>query len=168
MPRWIPIGSVRRPHGLRGQLRVQLNLERPKLLAPGTQVQVGEKLFFVEKRGPAPGPEDVFLLTLREVQGRDQAEVLKGKTLFLSREDLGEDLEDDDFLFVDLEGLEAVDAQGKSLGTITAVSVLAGRAMAHLDDLLIPLDSPFLQSVDFEAGQAHFDLPEGLLESQRT
>ena len=168
MTRWIPIGSVRRPHGLRGLLRVQLDLERPELLAPGTQVQVGEKLFFVEKQGPAPGPQDVFLLTLREVNGRDQAEALKGQTLFLSRDDLGEAPEEDDFLLVDLEGLEAVDVQGQSLGTITAVSVLAGRAMAHIDDLLIPLDSPFLKAVDFEEGQAHFDLPEGLLESQRS
>ena len=135
MTRWIPIGSVRRPHGLRGQLRVQLDLERPELLAPGTQVQVGEKLFFVEKQGPAPGPKDVFLLTLKAVNGRDQAEALKGKTLYISRDDLGQAPEDDEFLLVDLEGLEAVDAHGEALGTITAVSVLGGRAMARTDRL---------------------------------
>lgn len=166
MSRWIPVGAVRRAHGLRGQLRIQLDLQRPKLLAPGTEVQVGENLFFVKSLSPGPGAEDVFLLGLEGVDGRDAAEALKGHTLFLGREDLGAEADPEDFLLVDLEGLEAVDSQGDPLGTITAVSVLAGRSMAHLGGLLIPLDAPFLRGVDFDAGRAYFDLPEGLLESQ--
>jgi len=128
---------------------------------------VGEKLFFVKSLTPGPGTQDVFLLGLQGVDGREAAETLKGQTLLLCRDDLGEEADSEDFLLVDLEGLEAVDTQGQVLGTITSVSILAGRSMAHLGRLLIPLDAPFLTAVDFDEGRAYFDLPEGLLESQQ-
>lgn len=166
MSRWIPVGSVRRAHGLRGQLRIQLLLEDITLLAPGSELQVGEKVFFVRNLGPAPGGPDLYLLALEEVSDRNAAEALKGLSISMRSDELRAGNAEGVVLLADLEGLEALDATGASLGPITAVSVLAGQSMAHLGAKLIPLDGPFLVSVDFEAGTAQFDLPGGLLEVQ--
>lgn len=167
MGRLLTLGFVQRPHGVRGLLRVRLNLEDSTWLKPGVELLVGTTLRELSRFGTAPGGAPFYLIGLVGVDDRAQAEAIKGEAIAADRELLPELSEDQGFYIEDLVGMTASDAQGTDLGSVHEVFVLAGRMMARLDAGLIPLDGPVIDGVDFDAGTVVFDLPEGLFEAQR-
>ena len=167
MGRTLTLGFVQRPHGVRGLVRVRLDLEDTSWLVPGVELLVGSTPRELSRFGPAPGGPPSYLIGLLGVGDRSAAEALKGESIAVARGALP-DLDDDDGYYVtDLVGLSAEQSDGRRLGTVHDVFTLAGRLMARLDDGLVPLDGPVIAHVDFEAGVVTFDLPEGLFEAQR-
>ena len=165
MHKRIVIGKVRRAHGLRGLLRVELFLEDPKVLSSGCELLVGGVQHTFEKLSGAPGGAPAYLMRLKSIAYRDQADPLRGKEIELAR-CLLPVLEEGSFFLEDLVGLHVHDKCLGALGEIERVSELAGRSMAHLGSVLIPLDGPFIVDVDWEEGRVEFDLPEGLIDVQ--
>jgi 16S rRNA processing protein RimM len=66
--------------------------------------------------------KNVVVIRFRGINDRNAAEALNGLELYIDRDNLPDDeLEEDEFFYADLEGLEALDDQGVSYGTVTGV-----------------------------------------------
>jgi hypothetical protein len=66
--------------------------------------------------------KNVVVVRFRGINDRNAAEALNGLELYVERDNLpDEELEEDEFFYADLEGLEALDDQGVSYGTVTGV-----------------------------------------------
>ena len=167
MGRLLTLGHVLRPHGVRGLLRVRLDLEDVSWLVPGTELLVGSTRRELRRFGPAPGGAPNYLVGFEGLLGRHEVEDLKGQEIAIDRDQLPELDDDDGFYIEDLVGLEASTVTGDQLGLVHEVFTLAGRMLARVDAGLIPLDGPVVDRVDFDAGQVVFDLPEALFEAQR-
>ncbi|WP_163591353.1 ribosome maturation factor RimM, partial [Klebsiella pneumoniae] len=58
----------------------------------------------------------VVVVRFRGVNDRNMAEALNGTTLFIDRSQLPEELEEDEFYYADLIGLDAIDTAGNPYG----------------------------------------------------
>jgi 16S rRNA processing protein RimM len=175
---FIQIGVVRRAHGIRGQVRVELYDPRSTAFSTLEQVLLG----------PGPGPEaevdpralrpfrlrgvhelggGAYLLSLDGIEDRDSAEALRALSIYADRATLPP-LQEDEFYLADLAGCQAILPDGTVAGTVREVMALAGQDMLVLsrpgrEDALLPIAALDL-SYDEAAHTVSIDPPEGLLD----
>ncbi len=116
----VTIGRVGAPHGVRGELKLQLFLENP------ADVRVFSR-FYLQKPGQSrfePFQDfelsekgELTLIHFNGIQDRDIARQFTHALLAIPQEDLPT-LDPDEFYWSDLEGLMVVDSQGKELGVV--------------------------------------------------
>ena len=165
--RLVPIGRLSAPHGVRGEVRF-----RPY---DGVEEFTWEEVF-VHREGAETRLEvqgvrrhkGFFLLTLRDVAGREGAALLRGLELSVPEDTLPE-LEENEFYLRDIMGLEVRTEQGALLGRVRGL-ISAGTAHHVMEiegpagEVLVPLGEETVLSVDLERGVVTVSLPEGLLE----
>jgi len=144
------VGRVGRAHGKDGSFRVREASERTELLSPGAVVTVegvGEATI-AERKGTPADP----IVRLKGIQARDIA----GRELLVPREAIGE-LPEGEWLADDLVGLEVV-GLGTVKGVWTGPSVDALQVETAEGELLVPLISDAILSVDLASGRIEADL----------
>jgi 16S rRNA processing protein RimM len=156
----LQIGTVLRPHGVRGLLRVRGS----QALGALTRLYVGEQLFVVERITAERGD---FLLALQGVQTREAADALRGAAVCASRDDLPP-LEAGELYAADLIGCQVFDLAGNSLGQVQdtfpsgAHEVLVVGAGAA--EFMLPLVDVLVPSIDIDARRIICDPPPGLVD----
>lgn len=149
----LEVGRVVRPHGLRGEVVVEMVSDRPERLAAGSVLHGGSAPLEVAAARPHQGRSIVAFVG---VVDREGAEALRGTVL------RAPPLEDPDVLWVhELIDADVVDAGGTPLGRVVAVEANPA------SDLLV-LDTGPLVPLRFVTGRAPgrltVDVPEGLLD----
>ena len=154
----LEVGTVMRPHGLRGQVVVALSTNRTERVAPGSVLESDRGRLQVTASTPAPAGAGAgrWVVTFRNVEDRAAAEGLRGLVL------RAEPIDDPDALWVhDLIGAQVHDSGGVARGTVTDVQANPA------SDLLV-LDSGALVPLRFvtEHGPGHVtvDVPDGLFD----
>lgn len=162
------IGFIMKPHGLKGQVTISLDPEAPENFSgiDTVFVQVREKLlpFFVEAISLKGAKA---FLKLEEVNTPEDAQAISKSPIFLpksTRPKSGRgEFYDDEVI-----GFEVLDNEMGSLGIIQEV-VHAGpnkllSVKYHEREVLIPLNSPFIDSVNKSRKRITVSLPEGYLD----
>jgi 16S rRNA processing protein RimM len=170
------VGRVARPHGVHGELTVDVRTDDPELrLAVGTELAT---------EPAAAGPLTVaasrwhsgrLLVRFAGVDDRTAAERLRDTLLVVDSADL-EDLHDpDEFRDHQLIGLSVIAAGGDPVGTVADVLhygqdllVVAGSGARAGAQILIPFVSAIVSDVDLAAGVLRVDPPPGLLDPEAT
>jgi 16S rRNA processing protein RimM len=170
----VVVGRIGRPHGVRGQVTVEVRTDDPDLrFAPGATL-----LTEPPSRGPltvagARWHSGTLLLTLARPDGtvvadREEADELRNTQLLVLLEDLPELEDPDSFYDHQLVGLTAVLPDGSPLGEVTGVRHEGTELLVvHRPDaaeLLVPFVSAIVPSVDLAGGRLVVDPPEGLLD----
>ncbi|MBZ4329407.1 ribosome maturation factor RimM [Corallococcus interemptor] len=164
----LELGYVARAHGLRGEVAVKSFDPASETLGTVERVRLRlrsgeEREYALETFRPA-NKED--LVCFEGVESRTAAEALVGAKVFVYREDL-EPPEEGEFFQGDLVGLNAVDEQGASLGTVEEVWAtgevpnLVIRAKGR-PELVVPFADEFVPAVDVPAGRIVIRPPEYL------
>lgn len=149
----LEVGRVARPHGLKGEVLVEMVSNRVERLAPGAVLFTGSGELVV---GKAVAHKGRFIVRFEGVSDRDGAEVLRGAVLSAAP------LEDDDVLWIhELIGATVVDRRGTALGRITEIEANPASDLMVLDGGgLVPLR--FV--VENRPGRVVVEVPPGLLE----
>ncbi|HET6664746.1 MAG TPA: ribosome maturation factor RimM [Acidimicrobiales bacterium] len=149
----LEIGRVTRPHGLRGEVVVDLTTDRVERLAPGTVLasDVGDLTV-----GAARPHQRRWIVAFEGHTGREAADRLRGVALRARA------LDDPDELWVhQLVGSDVVTVAGHMVGTCVAVVANPASDLLELDGgALVPV----VFVVERRPGQVTIDPPEGLLE----
>ncbi|WP_117194911.1 ribosome maturation factor RimM [Rhizobium terrae] len=155
------MATVGAAQGLRGEVRVKSYTADPTALGDyGNLHSEDGRIFEVLEIREA---RNVVVVRFRGINDRNAAEALTGLDLFIERENLpDEELEDDEFYYADLEGLEAVDRDGKSYGTVSAVYDFGAGDLLELKGpgrrpALIPFSEAAVLEIDLEAGRMLID-----------
>ncbi|WP_422371851.1 ribosome maturation factor RimM [Hoeflea sp.] len=166
----ILIGVIGAAQGIRGEVRVKPFTEHPMALsdygvlfaADGRRFEVLDLRF----------AKTVVVVRFRGINDRNAAEALKGTELFIDRSSLpDEDLEEGEYFYADLEGLEAWDADGVFWGVVSAVLDFGGGDLLELRDegrkpVVIPFTQAAVPKVDIEAGRILVDpVAAGLIDT---
>ncbi|CCF21279.1 Ribosome maturation factor rimM [Pseudorhizobium banfieldiae] len=157
----ILMATVGAAQGLRGEVRVRAYTADPLALGDygnlhGKDGRIFEILEIREAK-------NVAIVRFRGINDRNAAEALNGLELFIERENLPDDeLDDDEFYYADLEGLEAVDESGKSYGTVTGVFDFGAGDLLELKGpgrrpVLIPFSEAAVLEIDLEGGRILID-----------
>ena len=156
----VTVGYVARPHGVRGELRVQLHDPASTSLYDVSRAWFGGREMVIDSVRPTSG---ALLVKLDGVDDRDAAQALAGQAIEIGREDVA--LEEGEYLLADLPGCEVVDTTGAPLGAIVKVwhgpqDLLVIHDATH--ERLLPLVPVFVKEVDIEARRVVVDPPEDL------
>ena len=145
----LEIGRVVKPHGLRGEVVVELVTNRTERMTPGTVLSGLEIV-------SAKPHHHRWIVQFDGVTSREDADALRGRVL------TADPLEDADALWVhELVGCEVVDVAGRAHGRVAAVEANPASDLLVLEGGgLVPLT--FL--TDASPGRVVVDPPPGLLE----
>ena len=117
----ILMGVIGKPHGVRGQLRVNVFAEEPEALETYTLTDRKGRRFALEwAHENVATLSEVTNAGKRRITDRNEAETLTNVELFAPRSALPE-TEEDEFYLADLIGLEARDEAGNAIGTVNNV-----------------------------------------------
>ncbi|NLS05710.1 ribosome maturation factor RimM [Rhizobium sp. P32RR-XVIII] len=155
--------------GIRGEVRAKAYTADPTALGDYGHLHSmdGRSFEILEIREM----KNVVVVRFRGINDRNAAEALNGLELYIERDNLPDDeLEEDEFFYADLEGLEALDDKGVSYGTITGVFDFGAGDLLELKGpgkrpVLIPFSEASVLEIDLEGGTILIDpLAAGLVE----
>jgi 16S rRNA processing protein RimM len=167
---------VVRPHGLRGEIRVEIHTDYPERFALYEQVYLAPTRaqggLYVASEGIAYRLEGhrfhggAVLIKLEGIDDRTQAESLRENWVWISAQEavpLGEG----EFLLHTLLHLRVVTVEGELLGEIAEV-IETGANLVYVvrglrGEILLPDTDEVVLDIDLEAGQMTVHLIEGLL-----
>jgi 16S rRNA processing protein RimM len=156
-PVLLEVGRIVKPHGLKGEVVVELVTNRSERLAPGSVLEApGGSLVVRSSRPFEATGSGRWLVTFDGIGDRASSETLRGAVLHAAP------LDDPDALWVhELIGSRVMDAAGAALGTVTAIEANPASDLLVLDGgALIPLRFVTGHSPE----QVTVDIPPGLLD----
>lgn len=147
------MGRIAKPHGLRGEVIVELSTNRPERVAAGSVLTTDKGPLKVLHSSPHQGR---WIVAFDGAFRREDADALRGLVLRASP------IEDPDALWVhELIGSQVVDQHGTARGTVTSVQDNPASDLLVLDDgHLVPLRFVTASA----AGVVTVEVPEGLFE----
>jgi 16S rRNA processing protein RimM len=169
-PDRLVVGRVVRPHGVRGELSVEVLSDAPERFVPGAELGVGDP------DGPAPLGSAVILaarlhlgrllLSLEGVEDRDAADRFRGAWLSIPAAS-ARPLDPGEFWPHQLVGLAVVDQLGRERGRVADVVPGAAHDLLVVElpggaSALVPAVAA-LVTVELEAGRVLVDAVPGLL-----
>jgi len=166
------VGRISRPHGVRGELAVEVRTDDPELrFAVGAVLATEPAAAGPVRVASARWHSGRLLLTVDGVSDRDQAEQLRGVLLVVDSAQLEEIADPDEFRDHQLIGLSVVSTDGERVGEVTDVLhsgqdllVVAGTGKRAGADIMVPFVAELVPEVDLTAGSLVIDPPTGLLD----
>ena len=172
--RTLLVARIGRPHGLNGEVTVQLHTSDPQgRLAVGsvlgTEAATGSGVPRALTVRSTRVHNGIWLVGFEEVPDRTGAESLRGTRLVVDAAAVVADDEDDVWAEADLVGLRVVDPSGAELGEVAGLVVGAAqdRLVVRLPDgreAQVPFVAAIVPEVDLDTGRVVVDAPPGLLD----
>jgi 16S rRNA processing protein RimM len=173
---WMEIGKIVGVQGLQGEVRIYPDSDFPeRFLAPGERwlLRPGamepepvylEKGRFLDSKG-------LYILRLRDVSSREQADLLRGAKLMVPVSDRPP-LEEGEFHVLDLMGMTVVNGYTQELiGTVIGIAN-AGHDLLEIETpqpnaqkVLVPLVKEFVRSIDLPQNRVELLPIPGLISS---
>jgi 16S rRNA processing protein RimM len=165
----VVVGRIGRPHGVRGEVTVEVRTDDPDLrFVPGAVLRTDPP-----ERGPITiagvhWHSGTLLLRLEGVDSREAAEAVRNTELVVPVAELPEIEDPDSYYDHQLIGLTARLPDDAVLGEVTAIlheaqDLLVVRRVEG-GEVLIPFVSAIVPTVDLAGGFVVVDPPEGLLD----
>ena len=173
MEKSLVVGRILRPHGLRGELSVEVRTDDPaERFAAGSVLATDP---------PEAGPLTVtasrwhsgrLLVSFAEAGDRADAEALRGIWLTIDAADVPLPQDPDEFHDHQLTGLTVVTVSGELVGTVTDVlhagqdllAVTPAPGTSRQAEVLVPFVAAIAVEVDLAGGRLVIDPPPGLLD----
>ncbi len=164
------VGAVRRPHGIRGEVLVEVLTDNAERFQAGSSLLVIgpegiSEMLSVETARPHRGAVRV---RFEGFQDRDQADELRGCRLAVPAAEVAPAPGGAYYQF-ELLGCVCTDARLGRLGVVSAVREDGGGWILEIDGdgerLLVPFVRAFLVEIDTTEKRIALELPEGLVET---
>ena len=173
-PEYLVVGRILRPHGLRGEVRMRVLTDDPARLPQLDRVYLADS-----PDDPMPGKrdllslrfnKDVALLSIAGCRNRNEAELLRDKTVMISI-DQAPPLQDGEYYLFELIGLRVI-ADDIEIGLVKEVLQTGANDVYVIDggkfgEVLVPAHDETILNIDFAARTIAMSLPEGLLPARR-
>lgn len=172
-PAVLTVGRVVKPHGVRGELVVEVRTDSPELrFTEGAVLGLRRRgasrseTFTITAARPHSGR---LLLRAAGVDTRESAEALRGALLEIGADELEETEDPEEFHDDELRGLRVVRTTGVDVGVVHDVihapssEILVIRRGGEREEL-VPFVAEVVPEVDLEQGRLVVDPPEGLLD----
>ncbi len=118
-PVFLIVGRLLRPHGVQGEIRMEVLTDFPERLRKGRRIYLSpeHRPFTLEGVRTA---DQALLIRLEGIGDRNDAELLRGQEVSIEASRLPE-LPEDEYYYHQLIGMLVVDEEGKELGTLEQI-----------------------------------------------
>ena len=166
---WLIVGRAGKPHGVHGDLLVEIITDFPERMTDGVRFGVGDEshpdeFFEVHRVRLHKGR---WLLSIRGIREREVVEDWRGRFLFLPEQAL-EDLPEGYYYEHHLTGLECRSPEGEVLGRVTGLDPGEGQSRLVINtgegEALVPYVPEIVLEVNLDEGFVIIDAPAGLLD----
>lgn len=153
-PVFLIIGKLRRPHGVHGEIIMELMTDFPERIKPGKTVYVGDEHRQLQISGVRPY-HNALLVRFEEFLEREGVGVLRNQLVYVKTTELPK-LDEGEYYFHQLIGMAVVDEEGKPVGTLEEI-LETGANDVYLvrtpggDEVLVPAVEAFILGVDIES-----------------
>jgi 16S rRNA processing protein RimM len=170
-PRYLIIGEVLRPHGVRGELRIRILTDYPERIVKGKTLFLGTDPDRDDARpyqvDGMRANRDYGLLKLNGIEDRDAADLLRELLVMVPLEDAVPLDEGEVYLF-ELIGMEVRTDAGALLGELVDVLETGANDVYVVDspqygEVLLPVTPECVLEVDADAGVITVHIWDGLL-----
>ena len=151
----LAVAKITKPHGIKGEVRASVLLDSPELFCRIKNAFLEDIPVKVSARKAG----DAVICSIQGVMNRDDAELLRGKTLYVDRA-AADALKENEYFIDDLVGLRAF-AGEREVGVITAV--YKGHRTADVFEIngarniMLPYLKRLNMTVDLAAKKATFE-----------
>lgn len=157
----ITLGTIVAPHGVRGDLRLRPDIERPEVLKKLRQIYIGDTLYTLCAAHPH---KNVYILHVEGIGDRNGAEAVVGRPASVPVSQIPP-LPRGEYYYFQLMGLMVTEEDGREVGPIreiiqTGANDVYVAALPGGKELCIPAIPPVILSVDPAAGRMTVRLPE--------
>ncbi len=169
----ILLGVIGRAHGVRGLVRVTSHTADPAdltaygpLTADGPQADGQARSFVLRWRGEGVAEVSELVDGVPvKLADRTQAEKLTNTRLFIDRDKLPPPEDDDEFYLADLIGLEAVDADGRTMGRVAVLHDYGAGASLEIErdgkpPVIVPFTKAAVPVVDIAGRRVTVVMPD--------
>lgn len=164
-PRFLVVGEVLKPHGVRGEVRVRPHTDLPERFGWLASVLIGPDPMRIMAVEGVRFHQELILLKLSGIDDRESAARLRGRLLHVPIEEAITLNEDEYFLF-QLEGLAVYSDTGRHLGAISSVIETGANHVfvvrGEEGEILLPDTAEVIQDIDFERQRMTVHLLPGL------
>jgi 16S rRNA processing protein RimM len=168
-PAFLAAGKVRRPHGVHGEMVLELYTDFPERLLPKTKVFLGEKQIPMILRSVRFHNEGL-ILGIEGVDTPEDAGKYRNHVVYVSAKTLPA-LDEGEYYFHQLIGLNVVDENGNALGELTEIVETGANDVyvvtaASGTEILLPAIPDVILSVDLDIRAMCVHLLPGLLDPE--
>jgi len=164
-PEYIAVGRVLAPHGIRGEVKVEIMTDYPERFFHRPTLYVGPEATPITVRS-ARYFKSYVLLSFEDRPDRNSVEDLRGRYLQIPMAE-AMPLADGEFYLFQAIGLEVVTDEGKALGKVTDVIETGANAVFVVEgsggEVLIPDTEEVVLGADLEKGVLKVHLIPGLV-----
>lgn len=170
-PSYVIVGQVRRPHGIGGEVRIEVLTDYPERLIKHDRLYLADpqspedvKAHPLQSVRPHKG---ILLVKLADIDDRDEAERLRGMLVQVPLKD-AVPLEEGEYYYFQLLGMDVRTDTGEWLGRVTDV-VAAGAHDVYVvhgprGEILLPAIEDVILELDTESGEMVVHLLPGMVE----
>lgn len=151
---WVPMGYIKGAFGVKGWVKISANTEYTDSLLDYPQWRLtrnGKSIMLALENGKLNGDE--LQVKFEQINDRDAAHELRGYTIEINRADFAP-AEEDEYYWADLVGMNVVNLQGESLGSVMNLMETGAHDILVIDgehgQKLIPFVEQFINEVDNE------------------
>lgn len=162
----IKVGKIIGFHGLKGEVKVKSSTDFAK-----ERFQVGNELFLSDQKNiievkirSVRYHKNNYLIAFDGYPSLNDVEMFKGYDLIVKEEMLNE-LEEDEFYYFDLIGMKVYDHDNNLLGTVSSVMETGANEVLVIKgdkEILIPFVDHFIKDIDLDNKTIHMEEVEGL------
>jgi 16S rRNA processing protein RimM len=161
----ICIGTILRPHGIKGEIVIRFNREDPERLldVPYLMIEGETDVFDIES---LRSHKKNHILKLAGINHISQVEGWRGMEVLVDHwpEDL---LDEDEYYVEDLIGMNVVDDRGREIGRIASVLETAANEIYVIQgpygEVMIPAVGEFILEISLESRRVLVHLLEGMI-----
>ncbi|MCB2209716.1 ribosome maturation factor RimM [bacterium] len=152
-PAFLVLGKLRRAHGVRGEIPLELHSQMLELMAPGCQVFVGEGHHALTIEATR-WKNELLLLKFEEIDNREDVSQWTNSLLYVRSEQLPE-LPDGEFYLHQLVGMDVYEPDGTYLGVLTEILETGANDVYLIEDeageeVLIPATEEMILEIDLD------------------
>ena len=166
-PVYLNVGFLRRPHGVRGEIMLEIQTEHPEIFVSEAQFYLGEKHLPYTIASSRPHKKGI-LLSFEGIQDRDKVGEFRNTHVYAKISELP-DLAENEFYDYEIVGLEIIEEKtGNSLGILKEI-VKTGANDVYVvtqesgREILLPAIPEVVLDIDLAEGRMSVFLLDGLI-----
>jgi len=153
-PVFLVIGKLRRPHGVHGEMIMELMTDFPERIKPGKTVYVGEEYRSLKISGVRPY-HNALLIRFEEFLECESVGLLRNQLVYVKTTELPE-LGEGEYYFHQLIGMAVIDEKGQPVGTLEEILETGANDVYLIrapdgNEVLVPAVEAFILGVDLES-----------------
>jgi 16S rRNA processing protein RimM len=161
-PVFLAVGFLRRPHGVKGEILMDVLSDYPERLQRNNQVLVGEEHEAYLIRS-VRNHSQALLIAFTGIENPEQAGLLRNKPVYVQAAALPE-LPEGSYYHHQLIGLAVVDNEGQNLGTLSEILETGANEVyvvtpAEGAEILLPVIEGVVLGVDLERKEMRVNPP---------